>query len=38
MTPVVVGGGTSWLPPDLRLDLQLVDVRRFDSGVAHLHY
>lgn len=38
VTPVVVGGGTSWLPPDLRLGLRLVDVRRFDSGVVHLHY
>ena len=37
--PVVVGGGTSWLPADLRLDLTLVDVRRFGrSGVVHLHY
>jgi dihydrofolate reductase len=38
VTPVVVGGGTPWLPRDLRLDLSLVDIRRFDSGVVHLHY
>jgi len=38
VTPVAVGGGTAWLPPDLRLDLQLVDVQRFASGVVHLHY
>jgi dihydrofolate reductase len=36
--PVVVGGGTHWLPPDVRLDLELLDERRFDSGVVHLHY
>jgi dihydrofolate reductase len=36
--PVVVGGGTHWLPPDVRLNLQLLDERRFDSGVVHLHY
>lgn len=36
--PVVVGGGTRWLPDDVRLDLELLDERRFDSGVVHLHY
>jgi dihydrofolate reductase len=36
--PVVVGGGTHWLPPDVRLNLELLDDRRFDSGVVHLHY
>jgi dihydrofolate reductase len=36
--PVVVGGGTHWLPPDVRLNLFLLDERRFDSGVVHLHY
>ncbi|MFC9787786.1 dihydrofolate reductase family protein [Rhodococcus sp. NPDC127528] len=38
VTPVVVGGGTRSLPDDLRLDLTLVDVHRFGSGVVHLHY
>lgn len=38
VTPVVVGGGTSWLPDGLRLPLQLVDTHRFASGVVHLHY
>lgn len=36
--PVVVGGGIHWLPSDLRLDLELLDERRFESGVVHLHY
>jgi dihydrofolate reductase len=36
--PVVVGGGIHWLPPGVRLDLELLDERRFDSGVVHLHY
>lgn len=36
--PIVIGAGTNWLPPGLRLPLQLVDERRFDSGVVHLHY
>jgi dihydrofolate reductase len=38
LTPVVVGGGTRWLPDDVRLDLELVDERRFRGGVVHLHY
>ena len=38
VSPVVVGGGTPWLPDGLRLDLELVDQRRFGNGVVHLHY
>jgi dihydrofolate reductase len=38
LTPVVVGGGKRALPDDVRLDLELLDERRFDSGVVHLHY
>lgn len=38
LTPVLVGGGTRALPDDIRLDLDLVDVSRFASGVVHLHY
>jgi len=37
ITPVVVGGGTHWIPPDVRLDLELLDERRF-AGVVFLHY
>ena len=38
VTPVVVGGGISALPDGLRLDLELLDERRFGGGVVHLHY
>ena len=38
VTPVVVGGGTRALPDDLHMKLELVDERRFASGVVHLHY
>ncbi|MDQ3916157.1 MAG: dihydrofolate reductase family protein [Actinomycetota bacterium] len=38
VTPVVVGGGTQWLPRDVRVDLELLDIRRLGSGVVHLHY
>jgi riboflavin biosynthesis pyrimidine reductase len=38
VAPVVVGGGTHALPDDVRLTLELLDVRRFGNGVVHLHY
>jgi dihydrofolate reductase len=38
LVPVVVGGGTRFLPGDLRLELELLDERRFGSGVVHLRY
>ena len=38
MHPVIVGGGTRALPDEVRVDLELVDQRRFDSGVVYLHY
>jgi dihydrofolate reductase len=36
--PVVVGGGTRAIPDDVLVRLELLDQRRFDSGVVHLHY
>jgi dihydrofolate reductase len=38
LVPVVVGGGTRALPADLRIDLELLDERRFESGVVYLRY
>jgi dihydrofolate reductase len=38
VAPVVVGGGTRSLPDDVRLKLQLLDERRFGSGMVHLRY
>jgi dihydrofolate reductase len=38
VVPVVVGGGKRFLPDNLRLKLELLDERRFGSGVVHLHY
>ena len=38
VTPVVVGGGTAALPDHVRVDLDLLDERRFGNGVVHLHY
>ena len=38
LTPIVVGGGTRALPDDVRVELELLDERRFGNGVVHLHY
>jgi dihydrofolate reductase len=38
LTPIVVGGGTRSLPDDVRVRLELLDERRFDNGVVHLHH
>jgi dihydrofolate reductase len=38
LTPVVVGGGKQFLPDKVRLELELLDERRFGNGVVHLHY
>ena len=38
LSPVVVGGGKRFLPDGVRLDLELVDERRFTGGVVFLDY
>jgi dihydrofolate reductase len=38
VVPVVVGGGTPSLPREVRLDLNLIDERRFDKGMVFLRY
>jgi dihydrofolate reductase len=38
LVPVVVGGGTRTLPDHVRLRLELLDERRFEGGMVHLHY
>ncbi|WP_152192449.1 dihydrofolate reductase family protein [Georgenia satyanarayanai] len=36
--PVVVGGGKPALPRGVRLDLELLDHRRFGNGVVHVRH
>lgn len=36
--PVILGGGKSWLPSGVRLDLELLDMRRFPHGSTYLSY
>ena len=38
VTPILVGGGTPALPSAVRLQLELLDERRFRNGVVHLQY
>src|SRR3954447_13526901 len=38
VVPAIVGGGNPALPDGVRLDLELVDERRFAGGTVHLHY
>lgn len=38
IAPVIVDGGNHWLPQDVHVDLELVDVRKFENGFVHLQY
>ena len=38
LAPVVVGGGTRALPDHARLNLELLDERRFGNGMVYLRY
>jgi dihydrofolate reductase len=38
LAPIIVGGGRPSLPSNLRLELELLDERRFGNGVVHLRY
>lgn len=36
--PAIVGGGNRFFPDDIRVDLELLDQRRFGNGVVYLRY
>ena len=38
VTPIMVGGGNHWLPKHVHVQLELLDERRFKSGVVYLRY
>src|SRR5215217_315348 len=38
VAPMVVGGGKRFLPDNVRLKLELLDERRFASGMVYLYY
>jgi dihydrofolate reductase len=38
LVPILVGGGKSALPDNVRLELELLAERRFGNGTVYLHY
>jgi dihydrofolate reductase len=38
IAPIVVGGGIQSLPDNVRLELELLDERRFGNGMVYLRY
>jgi dihydrofolate reductase len=38
IAPAIVGGGKRFLPDDVRLDLKLLEERRFENGTVFLRY
>ena len=38
LNPIVVGGGKPFLPEGVRMELRLLEERRFESGVVFLRY
>ena len=38
VAPIMVGGGTEALPSGVRVELELLDERRFGNGMAFLRY
>jgi dihydrofolate reductase len=38
LVPVFVGGGKRAVPHSVRVNLELLDERRFHNGTVHLHY
>jgi len=38
LNPMIVGGGKPAFRPALRRNLELLETRRFDTGVIHVHY
>jgi dihydrofolate reductase len=38
LNPIVVGGGNAALPDDVRVQLELIDLHRFNNGVVFVRY
>jgi dihydrofolate reductase len=38
LAPIIVGGGKPALPSNIRLDLELLEERRFHNGMVYLRY
>ena len=38
VAPVILGGGKKFFPDDIKLQLELIDERSFDSGIVYLRH
>jgi len=38
VVPIIIGGGNYWLPKDVKIQLKLADLRKFENGFVHLQY
>ncbi|OAI42676.1 deaminase [Verrucomicrobia bacterium SCGC AG-212-E04] len=38
IAPVIAGSGNSYLPGNIRVNLELLDEHRFDNGLLHVRY
>lgn len=38
LSPIIIGGGKPALPSHIRLELELLEERRFHNGMVYLHY
>lgn len=38
IAPIMIGRGNYWLPRDVRNELRLLDLRKFENGFVHLQY
>jgi len=38
IVPEIIGSGNYWLPKDVEVKLELVDLRKFENGFVYLHY
>jgi dihydrofolate reductase len=36
--PIIIGSGNPWLPKDVKLNLKLTNLRKFQNGFVHLQY
>jgi riboflavin biosynthesis pyrimidine reductase len=38
IAPYMIGNGNYWLPKNVKAQLKLVDLRKFENGFVHLQY
>lgn len=38
IVPKIIGGGNFWLPKNIEIELELVELQKFENGCVHLQY